>query len=95
MLKALIYTNRTVQFFGAQTLDITVEIINLAKSECSDSTSGIAHEKIYTAFMEAHLTLHTVEFPKGYCYLAHPVACAAGIAVMNFYDIQQIEATMN
>ncbi|SKA73363.1 beta-alanine--pyruvate transaminase [Thiothrix eikelboomii] len=89
---------RTGQCFGSQTFEVMPDMINVAKGLTNAAIpqgAVIAHEKIYNAFMEANLPLHAIEFPHGYTYSAHPVACAAGIAAMQLYDSEQIEAKVN
>jgi adenosylmethionine-8-amino-7-oxononanoate aminotransferase len=39
----------------------------------------IAKQEIYDTFMAAGGPDYMLEFPHGYTYSAHPVACAAGI----------------
>ena len=48
----------------------------------------IASKEIYDTFMAAGGPEYMLEFPHGYTYSAHPVACAAGIAAL---DILQKE----
>ena len=48
----------------------------------------VASKEIYDTFMAAGGPEYMLEFPHGYTYSAHPVACAAGIAAL---DILQKE----
>ena len=43
----------------------------------------VAKKEIYETFMAAGGPEYMVEFPHGYTYSAHPVACAAGIAALD------------
>lgn len=43
----------------------------------------IASSEIYQTFMNQPTPEYAVEFPHGYTYSAHPVACAAGIAALD------------
>jgi beta-alanine--pyruvate transaminase len=45
----------------------------------------IASRAIYSAFMEQDIPPHAIEFPHGYTYSAHPIACAAAIATLDLY----------
>ena len=46
----------------------------------------VATKEIYDAFMSAGGPDYLVEFPHGYTYSAHPVACAAGIASLDLLE---------
>lgn len=43
----------------------------------------IATKEIYDTFMAAGGPEYMLEFPHGYTYSAHPVACAAGVAALD------------
>ena len=43
----------------------------------------VANKEIYDTFMAAGGPDYMLEFPHGYTYGAHPVACAAGIAALD------------
>jgi len=43
----------------------------------------VVKSAIYDAFIESGGPEYMVEFPHGYTYSAHPVACAAGIAALD------------
>jgi beta-alanine--pyruvate transaminase len=80
---------RTGSAFGAETFEVTPDIINLAKG----LTNGIvpmgavvARDEIYQAFMDQQIPDHMIEFPHGYTYSAHPVACAAAMAALDIYE---------
>jgi beta-alanine--pyruvate transaminase len=86
---------RTGSAFGAETFDVVPDMINIAKG----LTNGvipmgavIARDKIYQAFMDQPLPEHAIEFPHGYTYSAHPVACAAALATLDLYENDDIYA---
>lgn len=72
--------------FGAEAFGVVPDIMNLAKQ----LTNGvipmgavIAKEHIYQAFMDQPGPDYMVEFPHGYTYSGHPVACAAAMASLD------------
>jgi beta-alanine--pyruvate transaminase len=71
---------------GAEEFGVTPDIMTLAKQ----ITNGViplgavvVGSNIYEAYMEQGGPDYMVEFPHGYTYSAHPVACAAGIAALD------------
>ncbi len=86
---------RTGQAFAAQTFDTTPDIINLAKGLTNGTFpmgAVIAKSEIYAAFMEQELPEEAVEFPHGYTYSGHPVACSAALATLDLYETDQTYA---
>ena len=72
---------RTGALTGAQAFGVTPDIINVAKQVTNGVQplgAVIAKQEIYEAFMSAGGPEYMLEFPHGYTYSAHPVACAAG-----------------
>lgn len=72
--------------FGAEAFGVVPDIMNLAKQ----LTNGvipmgavIAKDHIYQAFMDQPGPDYMVEFPHGYTYSGHPVACAAAMASLD------------
>ena len=70
---------------GAEEFGVTPDMMTLAKQ----ITNGViplgavvVKSAIYDAFIDAGGPEYMVEFPHGYTYSAHPVACAAGIAAL-------------
>lgn len=70
---------------GAEEFGVTPDMMTLAKQ----ITNGViplgavvVKSSIYDAFIETGGPEYMVEFPHGYTYSAHPVACAAGIAAL-------------
>lgn len=78
---------------GSQAFGVTPDILNFAKQ----ITNGVqplggvvAKQEIYDTFMAAGGPDYLLEFPHGYTYSAHPVACAAGLATLDL--LQQHDA---
>ncbi len=71
---------------GAEAFGVTPDILNFAKQVTNgvQPLGGVvATREIYDTFMAAGGPDYMLEFPHGYTYSAHPVACAAGIATMD------------
>ncbi|MFT3718674.1 aspartate aminotransferase family protein [Pseudorhodoferax sp.] len=70
---------------GAEAFGVTPDILNFAKQVTNGAQplgGVVATREIYDTFMAAGGPDYLVEFPHGYTYSAHPVACAAGIAAL-------------
>jgi beta-alanine--pyruvate transaminase len=77
---------RAGAYTGADAFGVTPDIMNLAKQ----ITNGVqplgavvAKKEIYDTMMAAGGPEYMLEFPHGYTYSAHPVACAAGVAALD------------
>jgi len=71
---------------GAEAFGVTPDIMNLAKQITNGAQpmgAVVASKDIYDTFMAAGGADYMLEFPHGYTYSAHPVACAAGIAALD------------
>lgn len=71
---------------GAEAFGVVPDILNFAKQVTNGAQplGGIvATKEIYDTFMNAGGPEYLVEFPHGYTYSAHPVACAAGVAALD------------
>ncbi|RYF82312.1 MAG: aspartate aminotransferase family protein [Comamonadaceae bacterium] len=71
---------------GAEAFGVVPDILNFAKQVTNGAQplGGIvATKEIYDTFMNAGGPEYLVEFPHGYTYSAHPVACAAGMAALD------------
>lgn len=71
---------------GAEAFGVTPDIMNCAKQITNGAQplgAVIASKEIYDTFMAAGGPDYMLEFPHGYTYSAHPVACAAGIAALD------------
>jgi len=84
---------RTGDNFGADTFGVVPDVMTIAKG----LTNGVipmgavvVKEDIYATFMAAGGPEYLVEFPHGYTYSAHPVACAAGIAALDLFESDRL-----
>jgi beta-alanine--pyruvate transaminase len=71
---------------GADAFGVVPDIMNVAKQVTNGTQplgAVIVKPDIYDTFMQAGGPEYLVEFPHGYTYSAHPVACAAGIAALD------------
>lgn len=71
---------------GAAEFGVTPDIMTLAKQITNGAIplgAVVTRSDIYQAFMDNGGPNYMVEFPHGYTYSAHPVACAAGIAALD------------
>jgi beta-alanine--pyruvate transaminase len=70
---------------GSAAFNVTPDILNFAKQVTNgvQPLGGVvASKEIYETFMAAGGPDYMLEFPHGYTYSAHPVACAAGVAAL-------------
>ena len=77
---------RTGALSGSAAFGVTPDIMNLAKQITNGTQplgAVVAKKDIYDTFMATGGPEYMVEFPHGYTYSAHPVACAAGIAALD------------
>lgn len=84
---------RTGTMTGADAFGVTPDIMNLAKQMTNGSQpmgAVVASGEIYDTFMAAGGPEYMVEFPHGYTYSAHPVACAAGLATLELLEREQL-----
>ncbi len=73
-------------YTGAAAFGVTPDILNIAKQVTNGAQpmgAVIAKTEIYDTFLAAGGPEYLLEFPHGYTYSAHPVACAAGIAALD------------
>ena len=71
---------------GAEEFGVTPDIMCLAKQITNGAIplgAVVVGADIYNTFMDNGGPEYMVEFPHGYTYSAHPVACAAGLAALN------------
>jgi len=71
---------------GSEAFGVTPDILNIAKQVTNGVQplgAVIAKQEIYDTFMAAGGPDYMLEFPHGYTYGAHPVACAAGLATLD------------
>ena len=77
---------RAGYYTGAEAFGVVPDIMNVAKQISNGAQpigAVIANQEIYQSFMAAGGPEYMIEFPHGYTYSAHPVACAAGIAALD------------
>jgi beta-alanine--pyruvate transaminase len=77
---------RAGAYTGAAAFGVTPDIMNLAKQVTNGAQplgAVVASKEIYDTFMAAGGPEYMLEFPHGYTYSAHPVACAAGVAALD------------
>ena len=72
--------------FAAQYFGVTPDLMTVAKgisNGCVPMGAVFAKDAIHDAFMTG--PEHLVEFPHGYTYSAHPLACAAALGTLDTY----------
>jgi len=77
---------RTGAYTGSQAFGVTPDIMNLAKQVTNGTQplgAVVASKEIYDTFMATAGPDYLLEFPHGYTYSAHPIACAAGVAALD------------
>ena len=83
---------RTGSWTGAEAFGVTPDILNVAKQVTNGVQplgAVVARQSIYDTFMAAGGPEYMLEFPHGYTYSAHPVACAAGLAALDLLEREQ------
>jgi len=81
--------------FAADYFGVTPDIMNLAKILTNGNVpmgAVLAHSNIYQTFMESAGPDYAIEFPHGYTYSAHPLACAAAMACLDIFEKDQMPA---
>jgi beta-alanine--pyruvate transaminase len=80
---------------GADVFGVVPDIMNIAKQMTNGAIpmgAVVAKDYIYQTFMEQGGPDYMLEFPHGYTYSAHPVACAAGLAALDILEQEQLPA---
>ncbi len=75
---------------GAEAFGVTPDLMMVAKQLTNGTVpmgAVIVNQSIYDCYMDIDTPEYALELPHGYTYSAHPVACAAGLASLEF--IQQ------
>jgi len=78
---------------GAEAFNVVPDMINIAKQVTNGVIpmgAVIAKQEIYDTYMDQSGDDHLIEFPHGYTYSAHPVACAAGLATLDLLQKEKI-----
>jgi len=74
---------------GSEAFGVVPDILNFAKQVTNGAQplgGCVVTKEIYDTFMAAGGPEYMLEFAHGYTYSAHPVACAAGMAVMDILE---------
>jgi beta-alanine--pyruvate transaminase len=77
---------RAGHWTAAEAFGVTPDLLTMAKQVTNGVQplgAVVAKQEIYDTFMAAGGAPYLLEFPHGYTYSAHPVACAAGIATLD------------
>jgi len=80
---------------GSEAFGVTPDILNFAKQVTNGAQplgGCVASKEIYDTFMAAGGPDYMLEFAHGYTYSAHPVACAAGNAVLDILQKEDMPA---
>mgnify|MGYP001580888431 FL=1 len=78
---------------GADAFGVVPDIMNVAKQLTNGAVpmgAVIATSEIYQTFMEQGGPDYMLEFPHGYTYSAHPVACAASLAALEVLEQEKL-----
>jgi len=78
---------------GAHAYGVTPDIMNIAKQVTNGAIplgAVITSPEIYQTFMEQGGPEYLLEFPHGYTYSAHPVACAAGLVALDILEQEKL-----
>ena len=74
--------------FGSDFFGVVPDLMTVAKgitNGCVPMGAVLARRAVHDAFMANTPHDHMIEFPHGYTYSAHPLACAAGLATLETY----------
>ncbi len=88
---------RMGSYTGAEEFGVTPDIMALAKQVTNGAIpmgAAVVRGDIYETFMEHGGPDYMVEFPHGYTYSAHPVACAAGVAALDLLVNEDLPASV-
>ena len=78
---------------GAEAFGVRPDLLAFAKQVTNGAIpmgGVVASPQISQAFMDAGGPEYMVELPHGYTYSAHPVACAAGLAVLDLLERENV-----
>jgi len=79
---------------GAAYFGVTPDIANFAKQLTNGAVplgAVVVRTEIYETFMAQGGPEYMVEFPHGYTYSGHPLACAAGLAAIKLFEDEQLD----
>ena len=80
---------------GSEVFGVTPDILNFAKQVTNGAQplgGCVASKEIYDTFLRTAGPDYLLEFPHGYTYSAHPVACAAGNATLQLLEAEDAPA---
>jgi len=83
---------RSGAWTGSEAFGVKPDILTFAKQVTNGAVpmgGVVASSAIYDVFMAAGGPDYAVEFPHGYTYSAHPLACAAGLATLDLLEREQ------
>jgi beta-alanine--pyruvate transaminase len=83
--------------FGADYFGVLPDILTCAKGLTNGAVpmgAVAVKREIHDAFM-AHSPANAIELPHGYTYTAHPVACAAAVAMLDIIATEKLEGRAN
>ncbi len=89
---------RVGAYTASEKFDVTPDILNFAKQVTNGAQplGGVLVKKeIYDLFMQQGGPDYMLEFPHGYTYSAHPVACAVALATLKLMDQENVLARVN
>ena len=89
---------RVGAYTAAEKFGVTPDMLNFAKqiTNGAQPLGGVLVKKeIYELFMQQGGANYMLEFPHGYTYSAHPVACAVGIATLKLLEQESALARVN
>jgi len=78
---------------GSEYFGVTPDIANFAKQLTNGVVpmgAVVVSPQIYQAFMNSQAPEYMVEFPHGYTYSGHPVACAAALAALDLFEKEDL-----
>ena len=78
---------------GADFFGVTPDIANFAKQLTNGVVpmgAVVVSAEIYRTFMEQGGPDYMVEFPHGYTYSGHPIACAAALAALDIFETEDL-----
>ncbi len=89
---------RAGAYTAAEKFNVVPDMLNFAKQVTNGAQplGGVVVKKeIYDIFMEQGGPDYMLEFPHGYTYSAHPVACAAALASLQLIEQENVMARVN
>ena len=74
---------------GAEAYGVVPDVLNVAKQLTNGSVpmgAVIVNQEIHDTFVDTEAPEYMIEFPHGYTYSGHPLACAAGLATLDLLE---------